>query len=69
MDGKIIKLDDTKIEEYEFHQNKSPIFINSIDINKIVVSNKLPFGKQDFKCFIGYKDSERLHILSTNDYI
>ena len=69
MDGKIIKLDDTKIEEYEFHQNKSPIFINSIDIHKIVVSNKLPFGKQDFKYFIGYKDSERLHILSTNDYI
>ena len=43
--NKIIKFDDTKIEEYKFHQNKIPISINDIDINKIVVSNKLPFGK------------------------
>ena len=40
--------------------------LNDIDTNKMVVSNKLPFGKQDFKYFIGYKDSEKfrpLHIL------
>ena len=35
------------------------ILINNIDINKIVVSNKFPFGKQDFKYFIGYKDCEK----------
>ena len=29
------------------HQNKIPISTNDMDINKIVVSNKLPFGKQD----------------------
>ena len=44
MDKKIIKLDDTEIERYKFHQYKSPISINDIDINKIVVSNKLPFS-------------------------
>ena len=38
MDKKIIKFDDTEIEEYKFHQNISPISINDIDINKIVVS-------------------------------
>ena len=59
MDKKVIKFDDTEIEEYKYHQNKSPISINNIDINKIVVSNKLRFGKQDFKYFIGYKDSEK----------
>ena len=37
---KIITFDDTEIEEYEFHQFKSPILINAIDINKIV-SNKI----------------------------
>ena len=58
MDKKITKFDDNEIEEYKFHQNKSPIVRNEIDINKIVVSNKFPFGKQDFKYFIGYKDSE-----------
>ena len=60
MDKEIIKFDDTEIEEYKFHQNKSLILINDIDINKIVVSNKLPFGKQDFKYFVGYKDSEKI---------
>ena len=59
MDKQFITLDDTKIEKYKFHQNKIPISINDIDINKIVVSNKLSFGKQDFKYFIGFKDSEK----------
>ena len=57
MDKKIIKFDDTKTEEYKFHQNKSPISINDLYTNRIVVSNKLKFGKQDFKYIIGYKDS------------
>ena len=48
MDEKIIKFDDTEFEEYEFHQYKSPISINDIDIDKIVVSYKFPFNKQDF---------------------
>ena len=60
MDKKIIKFDETEIEEYKFHQNKSPISINDIDINKVFVSNKLLFDKQDFKYFIGYKDSEKI---------
>ena len=54
MNKNIIKFDGTEIEEYKFHQNKGPFSINDIDIDKIVVSNKLPFGKQDLKYFIGY---------------
>ena len=27
------------------------------DINEIVVSNKFPFGKQDFEYFIDYRDN------------
>ena len=59
MDKKIIKSDDTELKEYKCYQGESPIFLQDIDINKIVVSIKLPFGKQDFKYFIGYKDSEK----------
>ena len=33
----------------------SPISINNIDINKIVVSNKISCGKKNLKSFIGYK--------------
>ena len=29
--------------------------IRDIDINKVVVSNKFPLGKEDFKYFNGYK--------------
>ena len=58
-----MKFDDTEIEEYEFHQHESPISINDIDINEIVVSNKLSFGKQDFKYFIGSKDNKKIRPL------
>ena len=49
MDKKIVKFDDTETKKYKFHQSKSPISLNGIDINKIVVSNKLPFGEKDDK--------------------
>ena len=62
MDKIILKFHGTNIEEYSFHQNRSLILINDID-NKIVVSNKVPFGEQDFKYFIGYKDSEKIRPL------
>ena len=32
--------------------------ISNTDINEIVVSNKFPFGKQDFQYCIGYKDNK-----------
>ena len=59
MDKKIIKFDDTEIEKHEFHQYKSPILIN----HKIVVSNKFPLGKQDFKYFVGCKDNKKIRPL------
>ena len=30
-----------------------------MDIDKIIVSNKVSFGKKGFKCFIGYKDGKK----------
>ena len=47
----------------KFHQEKSTISINNIDINKIVVSNKDPFNKNDFKYFITYKDPKKIRPL------
>ena len=34
-----------------------------MDINKIVVSNKLPFGKQDYRYFIDCKDDKKNRFL------
>ena len=36
-----------------------------MDINKIVVSNKVSFCKKDFKNFIGYKDDKNIRPLCT----
>ena len=63
MDKKIIKFDGTEIEEYEFYQYKSLVSIKNMDINKIIVSNKFLFGKQDLKYFIGYKDNKEIRPL------
>ena len=38
---------------------KALFLFKDTDINKIVVSIKFPFRKQDFRYFIGYKDSEK----------
>ena len=63
MDKEIRKFDETEIEEYKFHQDKNPILTNVIGINKIVVSNKIPFSNKDFKDLIGYKDAEKIRPL------
>ena len=57
---RITKSNDSEIQEYKFHQYKSSFWINNIDIKKTVVCNKFPFGKQDSKYFIGYKDSKTI---------
>ena len=46
----------------KFHQQKSPLSIKNIDINKIIVSNKVSIGQKDFKYFIGYKDAKKLDL-------
>lgn len=48
-------------EKHNFHQHKSPISIHDANIDRIVVSDKVPFGKKGFKYFIEYKDdSEKI---------
>ena len=41
-----MKFGDIEIEKQNFHQPKRPISIKNIDINEIVVSNKVSFGKR-----------------------
>ena len=39
-----------------------PISIKNIDINKIVVFNKVSLSKKWFKYFIGYKDAKKIDL-------
>ena len=59
MENTIIKFGDLKIKKQKYHQNKRPISIKNVDINKRVVFNKVSFGKKGFKYFIGYKDLKK----------
>ena len=62
MDKNITKFGDTELEQYKFHQYKSSVSINNLGINKILISSKFPFGKQDLKYFIGTKIIKKLDL-------
>ena len=48
MEKIIIKFGDIEIKKQRFHQHERPISLKNIAINKIVVSNKVSFGKKGF---------------------
>ena len=50
----ILMFADAKVENDKFYCYKSPIFIEDVDINNVLVSNKIAFGEKNFKYFIGY---------------
>ena len=55
--------EDEKQKLVEYRKKCEKSLIKHIDINKIVVSNKLPLGKEDFKYFTGYKDNKTIRTL------
>ena len=59
MTGENIYFSDKKIEKSELYKNKKVNSIDDIDVNKILVSKKEPYGtKNSFKYFIGYNDND-----------
>ena len=58
MNTKNINFDDKKILKSDFYKNKKAFLIDDIDINRILLSKKEPYGtKNAFKYFIGYNDN------------
>ena len=48
-----------KIKESDFYKNKKVFQKDDIDVNKILVSKKEPYGtKNALKYFIGYNDND-----------
>ena len=57
MSGKIIIFNDKKINKSNFYKNKKLSKIDEIDVDKILVSKKEPYGtKKSLKFFMGYND-------------
>ena len=45
---------DIEIEKFKFYRHKTPILLGNVDIEKVLVSNKIYFGEKNYKYFIGY---------------
>ena len=61
MSGNSINFNNNKIKESEFYnsKNKKIFNIDDIDVNKILVSKKEPYGKNNSLIyFIGYNDND-----------
>ena len=60
MSGNSINFDDKKIKKSDFYNKNKKIFnIDDIDVNKILVSKKEPYGKNNSLIyFIGYNDND-----------
>ena len=57
-----VKFGDIEIEKQKFHQHKRHISIKNIDINEIVVSNKVSFYKKGFKFSLATKILKKLDL-------
>ena len=54
MGKEIIAFGNIEVEKQKCHQHENPRSIYDVNINRIIVSNKVPFGKKGFKYFAGY---------------
>ena len=43
-----------EIEKNKYYHNKHPIFLKDVDIEKVLVSNKIPSDGKNYKYFTGY---------------
>ena len=48
----MIAFSDIEVEKYKFYQHKSPILIGDLNINEIIVSNKVFFIKKGFNILL-----------------
>ena len=58
MSEKTLKLNNIKFNKKQFHKSKQVIDLDSVDTDKIVVSDKFKHSEEGFKYFIGYQEDE-----------
>ena len=54
MGKEILTFGDIEIEKNKFYRNKSHVLLRDVDIEKVLVSNKISLGEKNYKYFIGY---------------
>ena len=58
MSEKTLKFDNIRVNKKEFHKSKQPIDLMSVNVDKVVVSDKFQHSDGGFKYFIGYQEGE-----------
>ena len=63
----ILTFGNIEIEKNKFYRHKTPVPLRDVDIQKVLVSNKISFGEKKYKHFIGYLHNDYkikpLHIM------
>ena len=63
MSSKIIKFGDKEINKKEFSSSKQAILLDSVDLNKIVLSNKWKINDTTYKYLCGYLNNDTIQPL------
>ena len=58
MSEKTLKCNNIKINKKEFHKSKQAIDLDSVNTDKIVVSDKFKHSEEGYKYFIGYQEGD-----------
>ena len=58
MNEKTLKFNNIKVNKKEFHKSKQAIDLDSVTVDKIVVSDKFKHSEDGYKYYIGYQEDE-----------
>ena len=58
MSSQKIKFGDKEVDKKEFYLSKQAIFLNSVDLSKVVVSSKWKISDTKYKYFCGYLNND-----------
>ena len=58
MSEKAVKFENVRVNKKEFHKSKQPIDLNLVNVDQIVISDKMKHSDDGFNYFIGYKEGE-----------
>ena len=58
MSSQKIKFGDKEVDKKEFYSSKEVIFLDSVDLNKIVVSSKCKINDATYKYLCGYSNND-----------
>ena len=58
MDSQQIKFGETNVDKKEFYSSKHVVFLDAVDLNKIVVSNRWKINNTTCKYYCGYLNNE-----------